>query len=162
MRAPLTLPQPDIEDLTMNRLSRYQLTQQLFQSFWDQWSHEYLSRLQKRPKWKQQHKNLKEGQIVVIKEDNLPPTKWILGRIIETFKGTDGLVRSARLICKGDPPMRKGEKGKAPTIISRPIHKLCLLPIEDNMDDDEREIYEQSLIRGEDVDESTKPNPKVN
>lgn len=154
LRAPLTLPHPDMREITMNRLSRYQLTQQLFQSFWDQWSHEYLTRLQKRPKWKQQHKNLNVGQIVVIKEDNLPPTKWILGRIIETFKGTDGSVRSARLICKGDPPVRKGEKGKAPIVISRPIHKLCLLPIEDNMNDDERMIYEQSLIRGEDVDES--------
>lgn len=151
-KAPLTLPHPNLLGIEMNRLTRYQFLQQLYQDFWEQWSREYLSRLQKRPKWKQQHKNLKIGQIVVIKEDNVPPTKWILGRIVETFTGQDGLVRSAKLICKGDPPIRKGEKGKAPIIVSRPIHKLCLLPIEDNMNDDERFIYEQSLIRGEDVD----------
>lgn len=102
-----------------------------------------MARLQKRPKWKQQHPNLKVGQIVVIKEDNVPPSKWVFGRIIETFTGTDGAVHSAKLRCKGDPPMRKGEKAKAPIIISRPIHKLCLLPIEDSMDDDERLIYER-------------------
>lgn len=124
-RAPHTLPYPDLKHIDMNRLTRYHLHQRLYQNFWDQWSQEYLSRLQKRPKWKQPHANLKVGQIVLIKEDNMPPTKWILGRIIETFTGQDGLVRSARLICKGDPPTKRGVKGKAPIIISRPIHKLC-------------------------------------
>lgn len=152
-RAPLTLPHPDLKHIEMNRLTRFQLIQQLYQSFWEQWSHEYLARLQKRPKWKQQHPNLKVGQIVVIKEDNMPPSKWILGRIVEVHTGQDGLVRSAKLICKGDPPIKRGQKGKSPVIISRPIHKLCLLPIEDNMSDNERLVYEQSLIRREDVDE---------
>lgn len=151
-RAPLTLPHPKIVNIKMSRLTQYQVHQQLYQSFWEQWSRDYLTRLQQRPKWKQQHPNLKIGQIVVIKEDNVPPTKWILSRIIETFTGQDGLVRSAKLICKGDPSIKKGEKGEAPITISRPIHKLCLLPIEDNMNVDERLIYDQSLIRGEDVE----------
>lgn len=151
-RAPHTLPYPDLRQIEINRLTRYHLHQRLYQDFWDQWSREYLTRLQIRPKWKQAHQNLRVGQIVLIKEDNVPPTKWILGRITETFSGQDGLVRSAQLICKGEPPTKKGEKGKAPITISRPIHKLCLLPIEDNMNDDERSLYEKSLIRAEDVE----------
>lgn len=151
-QAPMTLPHPNLAGITMNRLARYQFLQQLYQCSWDQWSRDYLNRLQKRPKWKQQHPNLKVGQIVVIKEDNVPPTKWILGRITKTFPDQEGLVRSVKLLCKGDPPIRKGERGKAPIIISRPIHKLCLLPIEDNMNGDERLIYDQSLIAGVNVE----------
>lgn len=89
-RAPLTLPHPDLKGIEMSRLTRHQFIQQLYQSFWEQWSNEYLTRLQIRPEWKQQHENLKVGQIVVIKEDNTPPIKWILGRIIETFSDEMG------------------------------------------------------------------------
>lgn len=149
-QAPTTLPYPDVRDYPMNRLSRYQFIQKLHQSFWEQWSHEYLARLQQRPKWKHQHANLKVGQIVVIKEDDLPPTKWILGRIVKTFPGQDGLVRSALVQCKGDPSTKT-----KPIVVSRPIHKLCLLPIEDNMSVEERSIVDQSLVRGEDVEVNT-------
>lgn len=140
-QAPITMPYPEVKPRKMIELKRYEFIQELYRSFWDQWSHEYLTRLQQRPKWKRQHPNLKVGQIVVIKEDNLPPTKWVLGRIMETFQGKDGLVRSAMV--------RLNKK----TIVSRPIHKLCLLPIEDNdkCTNNERLIIDQSLIRGEDV-----------
>jgi hypothetical protein len=33
--------------------------------------------------------------LVVVADDQLPATKWKLGRILETFPGADGLVRSA-------------------------------------------------------------------
>lgn len=151
-QAPLTLPHPNLNGITMSRLSRFQLLRQIYQCFWEQWSKDYLNRLQARPKWKQQHPNLKVGQIVVIKEDDTPPTQWILGRITEVFPDREGLVRSAKVLCKGEPSVLKGGKGKAPIVVSRPIHKLCLLPIEDNMNVDERLIYDQSLIAGEDVE----------
>lgn len=140
-QALMTTPHPDVKHITMNRLSRFQFMQRLLQDFWDTWSHEYLVRLQQRPKWKQPHANMKAGQLVLIKEDNLPPSRWILGRITQTFPGKDGLVRAAEVKCKN-------------TTVSRPIHKLCLLPIEDDMNKNERLICNQSLIPREDVDVS--------
>lgn len=86
--------------------------------------------MQQRPKWKQPHPNLKAGQIVLIKEDALPPSRWALGRITQTFPGRDGLIRSVQVKCRD-------------TMVTRPIHKLCLLPIVDNMNNDERLIYNQ-------------------
>lgn len=39
-QAPITLPYPDMRDYPINRLSRYQFIQKLYQSFWEQWSRE--------------------------------------------------------------------------------------------------------------------------
>ena len=39
--------------------------------------------------------NLRKGDMVIIKEDNLPPMKWPLGRILNVFAGDDGAVRVA-------------------------------------------------------------------
>lgn len=60
------------------------------------------------------NQNLQVGDLVVIQEQNLPPTKWKLGRIQETYPGEDGLVRTVLL--------RTGDG-----IFKRPITKLGLL-----------------------------------
>ncbi|CAG7698753.1 unnamed protein product, partial [Allacma fusca] len=38
-----SVPKPDLTDLKMNRLSRWQLCQQLTQEFWKRWHTEYLA-----------------------------------------------------------------------------------------------------------------------
>lgn len=53
--------------------------------------------------------------MVVIRDDNLPPNEWRLGRISKLYPGKDNLVRVADIFTT---------KG----IISRPIVKLVLLP----------------------------------
>ena len=42
------------------------------------------------------------------------PTKWPLGRVVQTFRGEDGLVRVANVKTQKDN-------------FKRPIHKLALL-----------------------------------
>jgi hypothetical protein len=59
---------------------------------------EYLHTLQQRTKWKIEHENLKIGEIVIIKEDNLSPQKWLLGRI--THPGKDNKIRVATVRAK--------------------------------------------------------------
>lgn len=44
--------------------------------FWKNWSTEYLTRLQQHPKWMRNMNNFKIGDLVLIKEDNSPPTRW--------------------------------------------------------------------------------------
>lgn len=61
--------------------------------------------------------------MIILKEDNQRPTEWSLGRVIETFPGEDGFVRTAIVkTAHGD--------------FKRPIQKLCLLPISDNENSD--------------------------
>jgi len=48
---------------------------------------EYHTSLPERTKWQLEDDNLKLDTLVVLKEPNLPPSKWILGRIQEIHAG---------------------------------------------------------------------------
>ncbi|XP_026467753.1 uncharacterized protein LOC113371339 [Ctenocephalides felis] len=111
-------PEPSLIDVTLSRLSLWQQLNQLKDKFWKRWSIEYLGQLQSRYKWKTSSKNLKVDDIVLLKEDNLPPLSWLLGRVIGTAIGKDKNVRVATVKTKND-------------IFIRPIVKLCPLPVED-------------------------------
>lgn len=112
-----SLPDPDVRDIKLNRLDRYQYLQRLNQQFWNRWSKDYLNSLQQRTKWKQTSKNIEIGAIVLIKEDNLPPFKWMLGRITGVQPGQDGIIRVVTIKC-------------ASGVLKRAISKLCILPME--------------------------------
>ncbi|CAG7784714.1 unnamed protein product [Allacma fusca] len=116
--APLnSLPEPDLTDTKLSRLSRWQLCEQLSQHFWKRWHTEYLLQLQQRHKWNSSSENLKEGTLVLLKDERLPPTQWKLGRILQVHPGHDGLVRVVTI---------KTSTGE----FKRPIVKLCPLPFE--------------------------------
>ncbi|ERL96155.1 hypothetical protein D910_01206 [Dendroctonus ponderosae] len=62
------------------------------QLFWSRWSREYVPELQQRSKWKKNSSVLlKPDVMVLIKEDGLPPLKWLLGRVISVQPGSDGI-----------------------------------------------------------------------
>jgi Family of unknown function (DUF5641)/Integrase zinc binding domain len=118
--APLNaIPERDFTTSGINQLTRWQLVTKMLQHFWRRWSGEYLSRLQQRPKWIGEKRDFQIGDIVLLKEDNQPPMKWNLGRIIETHPGADNRVRVVTVkTCNSS--------------YKRPISKLCLLPIENS------------------------------
>ncbi|XP_067203819.1 uncharacterized protein [Linepithema humile] len=119
----LALPDASLLDRQESRLTRYQLVQQMRDRFWQVWRLDFLNSLQKRNKWHNQCANMSVGDIVIIKNDNAPPSKWELGRITQCFPGEDGLIR----VC---------EVRTATSTVRRPIHKLCLLPIADRDEED--------------------------
>ncbi|KAL7306684.1 hypothetical protein TKK_0001357 [Trichogramma kaykai] len=112
----LAVPEPGLEDVKLTPSARWNLLTQMRDQFWHRWRFEYLHTLQQHNKWRVQHDDLHVGSMVLISEDNSPPTHWPMGIIQRTYKGDDGLVRVA--IIK-----------TANSVIKRPIHKLCLLPI---------------------------------
>lgn len=114
-----TLPRPDLSHIPINRLDQYQYLYRLYCDFWKSWSHEYLHQLQPRCKWYKEQPNAVVGQIVLISDDNLPPSRWPYGKIVGTYPAKDSLVRTVDVQC-----------GK--TVLRRPIHKLALLPTSDN------------------------------
>ena len=88
---------------------RWRHVQFLSDQFWRRWVREYLPTLQLRQKWLRPQRNLQNGDVVLIMDENTPRKNWRMGR-----KRKDGLVRAARVKTSW-------------TILTRPITKLCLL-----------------------------------
>ncbi|XP_043068221.1 uncharacterized protein [Drosophila bipectinata] len=113
----LAPPEPSLSDKSIN--ARFVDGQRLLRQFWHRWSADWLSHLQARPKWRQERTNLQIDDLVVIKDDRLPPNEWKMARIIDLHPGEDGLVRVASL---------KTVSGT----YKRSLSKLCPLPISTN------------------------------
>jgi hypothetical protein len=119
------LPHPDLTTLPINRLDRWQTVERLKQNIWNSWKRDYLSRQQGRTKWTHPQPDMVPGTLVLIL-DNDPsfgPQQWKLGRIIQTFPGSDGKVR----VC--DVRTNITKKTPQGTILRRPVVKLSPLPI---------------------------------
>ncbi|GFS98634.1 DUF1759 domain-containing protein [Trichonephila clavipes] len=79
---------------------------------------EFISSLQPRKKWQDAQPNLKEDDIVLIKEEG-PPGTWPMARVLQVHPGNDGLVRVATVKTQD-------------SVFKRPVHKLHKLPIYPN------------------------------
>lgn len=90
-----SIPQEDLCSIPVGRLNCWQTIQQMRHHFWKRWHREYLHEMISRSKWQTttNQDNIQIGTLVVIKEDNIPPMKWSLGRILSTHAGPDGIVR---------------------------------------------------------------------
>ena len=108
------LPESSLSSRPVSLLKRWDLCQNLIQHFWKRWSEEYLTSLNKFNKWNHPTRNLQVGDVVVIREDVLMPTKWPLARVTQVHCGRDGLVRVVTV---------KTSKGT----YKRPVTKLALL-----------------------------------
>ncbi|XP_045501144.1 uncharacterized protein LOC123698533 [Colias croceus] len=113
---PITVPQPNLETLKLTHLSRWQYCQKMLNDFWCRWQTEYLTSLQQRTKWLKKNDEFKIGDVILIKQPNLPPGKWALGRITAKHPGPDGFTR-VYSVKSGD------------SVIKRSVSKLCYLPI---------------------------------
>lgn len=109
------VPQPDVSLNPVSIKTNWVLLQAMLQGFWKRWHKEYLTSLQQRPKWQKSQPNLKVDDVVLLKELNLPPSKWIIGRIIKIHPGADNVCRVVTVRTKfGD--------------YTRPITKMAPLP----------------------------------
>jgi hypothetical protein len=107
------LPDPSSSFRSTSLLRRWELSQNIVRHFWQRWSSEYLVTLNKFHKWHHPSRNLTVGDVVVLKEDSVIPTKWPLAKVVQVHTGRDGLVRVATL---------KTEKGT----YKRPVSKIVL------------------------------------
>ncbi|GFW56013.1 uncharacterized protein TNCV_374191 [Trichonephila clavipes] len=88
-RSITSIVEPDLTNLNENRLDNWQKITKIIQLIWKRWSVDYLNSLQQRNKWHFEKKNAKIGDMVIIKEDNLPSCQWSLGRINNIYPGKD-------------------------------------------------------------------------
>lgn len=61
------------------------------------WSAEYLRNLPTGARKVGSTRELREGSVVLIQEDQLPHLRWKIGRVTEVYPGSDGLVRCANV-----------------------------------------------------------------
>ena len=108
------LPDPASSFRPITMLRRWDLCQNLVRHFWKRWSSEYLTSLNKFTKWHYSTRNLQVGDLVVLQDDGMVPTKWPLARVAEVHSGKDGVVRVATV---------RTTKGS----YKRPVNKLALL-----------------------------------
>ncbi|XP_036320792.1 uncharacterized protein LOC118735248 [Rhagoletis pomonella] len=119
---PLSALSQDPADMTaltpghfLSLLNRWEKVKALHHHFSRRWKEDYPKDLQKRYKWKTPQRDPQPGDIVVIKEDSLPPTEWRLGRIENVRHGPDNHIRVVEV---------RTQNG----VITRPLVKLCFLP----------------------------------
>ena len=120
-----SLPEANFIVTPNNRLFNWQHIQKIRQHFCTRWSKEYLNELNIRQKWKTGQHGIKEGTIVLLKEENLPSMQWALARVIKIHPGNDGVIRTVTV-------------KTANSELKRNVKNLSPLPVIDN------EINEQS------------------
>lgn len=115
-----SVPEPSLLNINENRLDRWHLLVKMVQDFWQTWSKEYLNELQQRPKnWLTKRDNIQIGDIVIVRDDRLPVSQWILARVKDIHPGDDGIVRVVTVQHKN------GETKRA-------VNRVCPLPINRN------------------------------
>lgn len=135
---PLIVPPPISVPKTTNCSiqSLREEQRKLLEVFWKRWSSDYLATLQQRKKWRKEKDHFKIGQIVVIKDDDLPPAQWLLGKITKLILGSDKLVRAIEIT--------KNRTYK------RAVQSVIILPVElpaEQKQPDENELVQLNFVQ---------------
>lgn len=86
------LPDTPSSYLCITTHHRWELCRCLVKHFWQCWSTEYLTTLQKLQEWHSTLRNLKIGDIVVIRDTSLVLSHWPLAKVTKTYPEDDGIV----------------------------------------------------------------------
>lgn len=121
-------PEIDLTETATNCIRRWKNVQYLMQTFWKRWQNEYLPQCQVRGKWLSKTNPMAINDVVIIRGENNPPTKWKLGRITQLHPGKDNVTRVVTLRTASGMEMH------------RPI---CRLPVQDD-----EEIVENQIFNG--------------
>ena len=114
LHRPASAPPGLFNEDDLHSWKKWRQVQYLADVFWKRWTQEYLLTLMQRTKWHQPLRNVQENDLVLIIDKQRTRNSWPTGRVIETYRGADDLVRSARV------RLRDSE-------LVRPITKLCVL-----------------------------------
>ncbi|XP_041841212.1 uncharacterized protein LOC121639784 [Melanotaenia boesemani] len=92
--------------------------QHLADTFWKRWKREYLCTLQGRAKWTATKPNVKEGDVVLLKDSRVSRNEWPLGLIIKTFPSSDKNVRKVEVRIIQDGTVK---------VFLRPVSEIIVL-----------------------------------
>jgi hypothetical protein len=129
MKSKIVLPPPpgEFEEADLYSRKRWKRVQSLANTFWVRWRREYLQALQPRSKWQEKRSNIKVGDIVIVKEENVVRNHWPLAKVIEALPGKDGLVRHVKVQMADTDLDDEGKRRHELRTFERPIQKLVVL-----------------------------------
>ena len=128
MKSKLVLPPPgNFQKTDQYSRKRWRRVQYLANEFWNRWKREYIQSLQVRQKWVKNRRNVRVGDIVLLRDPNLPRNLWKLARVLEAIPGKDGQVRQVELAVADSSLDDKGKRKSPVTQVSRPIHSIVVL-----------------------------------
>ncbi|XP_021324376.1 uncharacterized protein [Danio rerio] len=114
-RPDVSLPQVIYPESEILSRKRWRHSQVLADQFWTSFIKNYLPTLQQRQKWMTDTSNLTPGTVVMIIDHQLPRALWPVGKVVTTYLGLDGRVRSATIEVKNKQ-------------YHRPVARLITLP----------------------------------
>ena len=89
----VTAPEGPFDPKDLMR-TQWRRVQHLSNMFWDKWQKDYLPLLQTRAKWQQPKRDMKEGDVVIVKGD-YQRNDWPLGRVVGVEASGDRHIRKA-------------------------------------------------------------------
>lgn len=104
--------------------SQWWQVQSLGDMFWDRWKKEYIGGLQGHHIWRNKRPNLREADVVLLKDAQMKRNDWPVGLITKTFASEDGCVRKVE-----GKIVRKGEQ----RVFLRPVSEVVLLVSKDTI-----------------------------
>ena len=118
-----TPPQPAFEG-RVNPRDMLRSTEKRVNDFWCCWMKYFAPNLLPRNKWFRTRENVKVGDLVLELDSKHKRCQWKLAIVNATYPGNDGCVRKVRI---------KNADGE----YDRPIHKLCLIATEEELNNKE-------------------------
>lgn len=91
------LPSPVSFEKTDLYRQQWKRVQHLANTFWERWRREYLATLQTRNKWQESRPDIKEGDVVLLKDNQVKRNEWPMALVTKAIPGTDGKVRRLEL-----------------------------------------------------------------
>ena len=123
---------PDgIYDESNNDFKRYKFINEIVTSFWNKWHRDFFPTLIVKQKWHVNVRNVKVGDIVLVKETNSFKGTWRLAEVIHTYFGSDDKVRNVTIRYKLN---KSGSNyhGQTDSTVNRSVHSLVIiLPVEE-------------------------------
>jgi hypothetical protein len=128
LKSKVILPLPGMfQDADVYSLRRWRRVQYLSNQFWNRWKRKFLQSLQERQKWSKRRRNLEVGDVVIVKDQQLPRNQWCLARVKEVSLDDDDLVRKVKIQIADRNLDSHGRRCKPFTVMERPVQKLILL-----------------------------------
>lgn len=96
----INIPDENYVIANISYLERWKMVQKMVSDFWTRWSKEYLTSLSHRYKWTTKFDEPNIGDVVILRDEHLPPSKWVLGKIVTKHPGPDNVTRVVTIKCK--------------------------------------------------------------
>ena len=128
--------------------NRFLLVQAITNQFWKIWLKVYFPTLLLRQKWHTEKRDLKVGDVCLLKDPEAFRAEWRLARVTATFPDRHGKVRNVEVKVVPNADRSKTYKPVKPNYLKRHVSNLVVIvPVEDH---DEKKT-DETKVDAEDV-----------